>query len=91
MHATMYAALDQRLPFRQDNPPQVDRLTSSFIVSRCAALLCALIALANSVGWVFGLPALVSVLPSLPRCGPYYTVLAVAEDLAVRMATERAW
>ena len=32
-----------------------------------------------------------SVLPSLPRCGPYYTVLAVAEDLAVRMATERAW
>ena len=32
-----------------------------------------------------------SVLPSLPRCGPYYTVLAVAEDLAVRMAAERAW
>ena len=32
-----------------------------------------------------------SVLPVLPRCGPYYTVLAVAEDLAGRMAAERAW
>lgn len=32
-----------------------------------------------------------SVLPSLPRCGPYYTVLAVAEDLAARMVAERAW
>lgn len=27
-----------------------------------------------------------SVLPSLPRCGPYYSVLAVAEDLAARAA-----
>jgi hypothetical protein len=32
-----------------------------------------------------------SALPSLPRCGPYYTVLAVAEDLATRVIAERAW
>lgn len=31
-----------------------------------------------------------SVLPSLPRCGPYLTVLAVAEDLAARLIAERA-
>ncbi|UVE96117.1 mycofactocin system GMC family oxidoreductase MftG [Dietzia sp. B32] len=30
-------------------------------------------------------------LPALPRCGPYYTVLAVAEDLAARVIAERAW
>ncbi|WP_108847864.1 mycofactocin system GMC family oxidoreductase MftG [Dietzia lutea] len=32
-----------------------------------------------------------SVLPALPRCGPYYSVLAVAEELAARVAAERAW
>lgn len=32
-----------------------------------------------------------SVLPSLPRCGPYYTVLAVAEVLAAEVAAEQAW
>lgn len=32
-----------------------------------------------------------SVLPSLPRCGPYYTVLAVAEALAAEMIAERPW
>ena len=32
-----------------------------------------------------------SVLPTLPRCGPYYTVLAVAETLAADMAAERPW
>ncbi len=32
-----------------------------------------------------------SVFPSLPRCGPYYSVLAVAEDLAARIAVERPW
>lgn len=32
-----------------------------------------------------------SVLPSLPRCGPYYSVLAVAEDLAARVVGERPW
>lgn len=32
-----------------------------------------------------------SALPSLPRCGPYYTVLAVAEDLAAQVIDERAW
>nr|WP_308633750.1 HAMP domain-containing sensor histidine kinase [Massilia sp. YIM B02769] len=52
-------------------------MTSSFIVSRCAVLLCALIALANTVGWVFGLPVLVSVLPSLPKMVPATTLLLV--------------
>ena len=32
-----------------------------------------------------------SVVPSLPRCGPYFSVLAVAEDLAARVITERTW
>ncbi|MDV8001175.1 mycofactocin system GMC family oxidoreductase MftG [Rhodococcus sp. IEGM 1408] len=32
-----------------------------------------------------------SVFPSLPRCGPYMSVLAVAEDLAARMISEGAW
>ena len=32
-----------------------------------------------------------SVFPSIPRRGPYYSVLAVAEDLASRMAVERPW
>lgn len=32
-----------------------------------------------------------SALPSLPRCGPYYSVLAVAEVLAARVVAERAW
>lgn len=32
-----------------------------------------------------------SVLPSLPRCGPYMSVLAVAEDLAARVIDETAW
>ncbi|WP_255583792.1 mycofactocin system GMC family oxidoreductase MftG [Dietzia sp. ANT_WB102] len=32
-----------------------------------------------------------SALPTLPRCGPYYTVLAVAEDLSARMVAEHAW
>ncbi|GAA4260093.1 mycofactocin system GMC family oxidoreductase MftG [Dietzia aurantiaca] len=32
-----------------------------------------------------------SVLPTLPRCGPYYTVLAVAEALAAGLAAERPW
>ena len=45
-------------------------------------------------GRVLGVDALrvadASVLPSLPRRGPYFTVLAVAEDLAARIATGRA-
>lgn len=32
-----------------------------------------------------------SVFPLLPRCGPYISVLAVAEDLAARVISERAW
>lgn len=32
-----------------------------------------------------------SVFPSLPRCGPYMSVLAVAEDLAARVISEGAW
>lgn len=32
-----------------------------------------------------------SVLPTLPRCGPYYTVLAVAEALAADVVAERPW
>lgn len=32
-----------------------------------------------------------SVFPVLPRCGPYYTVLAVAECLAAEVAAERPW
>ena len=32
-----------------------------------------------------------SVLPELPRCGPYYTVLAVAEALAADMIAARPW
>lgn len=32
-----------------------------------------------------------SVLPELPRCGPYYTVLAVAEVLAADMVATRPW
>lgn len=32
-----------------------------------------------------------SVLPTLPRCGPYYTVLAVAEALAAGLTAERPW
>ncbi|MCD2264359.1 mycofactocin system GMC family oxidoreductase MftG, partial [Dietzia aurantiaca] len=32
-----------------------------------------------------------SVLPTLPRCGPYYTVLAVAEALATGLTAERPW
>ena len=32
-----------------------------------------------------------SVLPTLPRCGPYYTVLAVAEVLAAGLTAERPW
>lgn len=46
-------------------------------------------------GRVLGVPGLrvadASALPSLPRCGPYYTVLAVSEDLATRVIAERAW
>ncbi|PTM90820.1 mycofactocin system GMC family oxidoreductase MftG [Dietzia psychralcaliphila] len=32
-----------------------------------------------------------SVFPALPRCGPYYSVLAVAEDLAARVISGRSW
>ncbi|MFN3340768.1 MAG: mycofactocin system GMC family oxidoreductase MftG [Dietzia sp.] len=32
-----------------------------------------------------------SVFPALPRCGPYVSVLAVAEDLAARVITGRSW
>jgi choline dehydrogenase-like flavoprotein len=32
-----------------------------------------------------------SVFPSIPGCGPYYSVLAVAEDLASRMIEQGAW
>lgn len=32
-----------------------------------------------------------SVFPSLPRRGPYYSVLAVAEDLAARLVAEHPW
>lgn len=32
-----------------------------------------------------------SVLPRLPRRGPYYSVLAVAEDLSARIVAGRAW
>lgn len=32
-----------------------------------------------------------SVFPTLPLRGPYYSVLAVAEDLAARMVSEQAW
>lgn len=32
-----------------------------------------------------------SVLPHLPRCGPYYTVLAVAEALAAEVVAEASW
>lgn len=32
-----------------------------------------------------------SVFPSLPSRGPYYSVLAVAEDLAARMVDQHAW
>ena len=32
-----------------------------------------------------------SVLPSLPRCGPYVSVLAVAEDLAARVISGASW
>lgn len=46
-------------------------------------------------GRVLGVPGLrvadASVLPSLPGCGPYYSVLAVAEDLAARICAERPW
>ena len=49
----------------------------------------------DEAGRVLGVDGLrvadASVLPSLPRCGPYYTVLAVAEDLAAQMVAERAW
>ena len=49
----------------------------------------------DEAGRVLGVEGLrladASVLPSLPRCGPYYTVLAVAEALAARMVAERAW
>ena len=49
----------------------------------------------DEAGRVLGVEGLrladASVLPSLPRCGPYYTVLAVAEALASRMVAERAW
>lgn len=46
-------------------------------------------------GRVFGVDGLrvadASVLPSLPRRGPYYTVLAVAEALAAEVVAERSW
>ena len=49
----------------------------------------------DEAGRVLGVDGLrvadASVLPSLPRCGPYYTVLAVAEVLAARVVAGRSW
>lgn len=49
----------------------------------------------DEVGRVLGVGGLrvadASVLPVLPRCGPYYTVLAVAEALAAEVAADRPW
>lgn len=49
----------------------------------------------DDAGRVLGVAGLrvadASVMPSLPRCGPYYTVLAVAEALAAEMVAERPW
>lgn len=49
----------------------------------------------NGSGRVLGCEGLrvadASVFPVLPRCGPYLSVLAVAEDLAARVISARAW
>lgn len=49
----------------------------------------------DDAGRVMGVAGLrvadASVLPVLPRCGPYYTVLAVAEALAAEVAADRPW
>lgn len=49
----------------------------------------------DETGRVLGVAGLrvadASVFPVLPRCGPYYTVLAVAEALAAEVTAERPW
>jgi len=52
-------------------------------------------AVVDGSGRVLDVPGLrvadASVFPFLPRSGPYYSVLAVAEDLAARVLTQRRW
>ena len=52
-------------------------------------------AVVDEAGRVLGTEGLhvadASVFPSLPRCGPYYSVLAVAEALAAVVASDPSW